>query len=208
MQSHRCKLTASTLNTGMAVGAAAVTAELPKQRNTRSATRLLFRAIGVSVLCVAFGLQIALPTASAEEIRRPEAFTHHYVQLRNIKLHYVREGSGPPLILLHGWPGFWWEWHLNIGPLAKNFDVIVPDMRGYGDSEKPPLDQPKLFGVDYVVDDIDALMEQLNLKQAYLVGHDWAAIIVHKLVRLFFFCVFLVLVFVLFVFVVGLVFCC
>jgi pimeloyl-ACP methyl ester carboxylesterase len=84
---------------------------------------------------------------------------------------------------MHGWPGFWWEWHLNIGPLAKNFDVIVPDMRGYGDSEKPPLDQPKLFGVDHVVDDIDALMEQLNLKDAFLVGHDWAAIVVHKLVR-------------------------
>src|SRR5919109_5676317 len=134
------------------------------------------------ILCGGFALGAALPGA-AEELRRPEAFTHHYAKLPEIRLHYVREGSGPPLILLHGWPGFWWEWHLNIGPLAQNFDVIVPDMRGYGDSEKPPLDQPKLFGPDYVVEDLDALMEQLQIKQAYLVGHDWAAAIVHKLVR-------------------------
>jgi pimeloyl-ACP methyl ester carboxylesterase len=140
-------------------------------------------AVLALALCAALGLGVVLPAASAEELRRPEAFTHHYAQLRDIRLHYVREGSGPPLILLHGWPGFWWEWHLNIGPLAKSFDVIVPDMRGYGDSEKPPLDQPRLFGVDHVVDDIDGLMEKLQIKRAYLVGHDWAAIVVHKLVR-------------------------
>ena len=152
-------------------------------RRAESAKRLVSLAILAWAFCTAFGLEMALPAASAEELRRPEAFTHHYAQLHDIKLHYVREGSGPPLILLHGWPGFWWEWHLNIGPLARSFDVIVPDMRGYGDSEKPPLDQPRLFGVDHVVDDIDGLMEQLQIKRAYLVGHDWAAAIVHKLVR-------------------------
>jgi pimeloyl-ACP methyl ester carboxylesterase len=134
------------------------------------------------VLCGGLALGVALPVA-AEELRRPEAFTHHDAQLHDVRLHYVREGSGPPLILLHGWPGFWWEWHLNIGPLAEHFDVIVPDMRGYGDSEKPPLDHPQRFGPDSVVEDLEALMEQLHITRAYLVGHDWAAIIVHKLVR-------------------------
>ena len=142
----------------------------------------LIGAICGLVLSSAVAFGVVRPVA-AEELRRPEAFTHHYAQLRDIKLHYVREGSGPPLILLHGWPGFWWEYHRNIGPLAKDFDVIVPDMRGYGDSEKPPLDQPKLFSPDYVVDDIDALMAHLKIDQAYLVGHDWAAIILHKFVR-------------------------
>jgi pimeloyl-ACP methyl ester carboxylesterase len=42
-------------------------------------------------------------------VRRPEEFSHHYAQLDGIKIHYVREGSGPPLLLMHGWPGFWWE---------------------------------------------------------------------------------------------------
>ena len=72
-------------------------------------------------------------------VRRPEEFSHHYAQLEDIRIHYVREGSGPPLLLMHGWPGFWWEWYKCISALAESFDVIAPDMRGYGDSEKPDL---------------------------------------------------------------------
>ena len=72
-------------------------------------------------------------------VRRPEEFSHHEAQLDGIRIHYVREGSGPPLVLMHGWPGFWWEWYKCIGALADDFDVIAPDMRGYGDLEKPDL---------------------------------------------------------------------
>jgi pimeloyl-ACP methyl ester carboxylesterase len=116
-------------------------------------------------------------------IRRPEDFHHHFAQLSNIKLHYVREGSGPPIVLCHGWPGYWWEWHMNISPLAENFDVIVPDMRGHGDSEKLPLNQIELFHINHVVDDWVHLLDYLDIKKAYFVGHDYAAIGLHKLVR-------------------------
>ncbi len=116
-------------------------------------------------------------------IRRPEDFQHHFAQLPDIKLHYVREGSGMPILLCHGWPGFWWEWHMNIGPLSKDFDVIVPDMRGYGDSEKPPLNQIGLFHINHVVDDWVHLLDHLGIDKAYFAGHDWAAIGIHKLVR-------------------------
>jgi pimeloyl-ACP methyl ester carboxylesterase len=78
-------------------------------------------------------------------VRRPEEFTHHEAQLDGIKIHYVREGRGPPLLLMHGWPGFWWEWYKCIGALAADFDVIAPDMRGYGDSEKPDLSDLSRF---------------------------------------------------------------
>ena len=44
-------------------------------------------------------------------IRRPESFRHREASLPGIKIHYVREGSGPPLLLMHGWPGFWYEWY-------------------------------------------------------------------------------------------------
>ena len=66
-------------------------------------------------------------------------FNHNEITVNGIKLHYVRQGHGEPLLLVHGWPGFWYEWHLNIGPLAEHFDVIVPDMRGYAYSDKPEL---------------------------------------------------------------------
>ena len=44
-------------------------------------------------------------------LRRPEDFSHHEADLPGARIHYVREGSGPPLLLLHGWPGFWYEYH-------------------------------------------------------------------------------------------------
>lgn len=116
-------------------------------------------------------------------IRRPEDFTHHEAQLPGVRLHYVREGSGPPLVLLHGWPGFWWEWHKVIGDLAEGYDVIVPDLRGYGDSEKPDLADPSLYGAEHAIDDIDALLGALGIDRAYVVGHDWSAILMHKFVR-------------------------
>lgn len=116
-------------------------------------------------------------------IRRPEDFKHFEQQLAGVKLHYVREGSGPPLVLLHGWPGFWYEWHKVIGPLAEHYDVIVPDHRGYGSSEKPDLNDPSLYTIEHAIDDIDALLSALKIDKAYLVGHDWSALVMHKFVR-------------------------
>lgn len=116
-------------------------------------------------------------------LRRPEDFDHFEQQLPGVKLHYVREGSGPPLVLLHGWPGFWWEWHKVIGELAQDYDVIVPDLRGYGDSEKPDLDDASLYTLEHAIDDIDALLGALDIEQTYIVGHDWSALLMHKFVR-------------------------
>jgi pimeloyl-ACP methyl ester carboxylesterase len=116
-------------------------------------------------------------------IKRPEEFHHFEQQLPGVKLHYVREGAGPPLVLMHGWPGFWWEWHKVIDDLAQDYDVIVPDHRGYGDSEKPDLGDVSLYTLEHAIDDIDALLGALGIEQAYMVGHDWAALMMHKLVR-------------------------
>jgi hypothetical protein len=71
--------------------------------------------------------------------------SHHYVAVNGVKLHYVRQGAGEPLLLIHGWPGFWYEWGKNIPALAEHFDVIAPDMRGYAYSDKP--EQPPEVGI-------------------------------------------------------------
>ena len=118
-------------------------------------------------------------------VRRPEEFTHHEAQLDDIKIHYVREGKGPPLLLMHGWPGYWWEWYKCIGPLAEHFDVIAADMRGYGDSEKPDLNDISKFTLDIVTDDYAKLLKHLGIERAYVVGHDYSALIMHKFVRLY-----------------------
>lgn len=118
-------------------------------------------------------------------MRRPEDFKHFEAQLDNIKLHYVREGKGPPLLLMHGWPGYWWEWHKCIGELAKHFDVIAPDMRGYGDSEKPDLSDLSKFHLNLVTDDHAKLLKHLGIDKAYVVGHDYSALVMHKFVRVY-----------------------
>ena len=64
-------------------------------------------------------------------------WNHCYADLPDLRVHYVRHGQGKPLFLIHGWPEFWYAWHKNIPHLAKKFDVIVPDLRGFGDTEKP-----------------------------------------------------------------------
>jgi pimeloyl-ACP methyl ester carboxylesterase len=116
-------------------------------------------------------------------LRRPDEFTHHEAQLDGIKIHYVREGRGPPLILMHGCPGFWWEWYKCIGTLANDFDVIAPDMRGYGDLEKPDLRDISKYHLNVVTDDHAKLLQHLGIAQAYMVGHDFSALIMHKFVR-------------------------
>ena len=75
------------------------------------------------------------------------AWNHRHVWSANgIGIHYVRHGNGYPLVLLHGWPEFWYTWRKNIPVLAGEFDVVAPDLRGFGDTDKPGLpDPPKSF---------------------------------------------------------------
>jgi pimeloyl-ACP methyl ester carboxylesterase len=60
-------------------------------------------------------------------------FSHHTASVNGIQLHYIIGGHGDPVVLLHGWPETWYEWHKVIPALAKNYTVIAPDLRGLGD---------------------------------------------------------------------------
>jgi pimeloyl-ACP methyl ester carboxylesterase len=95
-------------------------------------------------------------------------FSHHMASVNGIQLHYVIGGQGDPIVLLHGWPQTWYEWRHIMPVLAKNYTVIVPDLRGLGDSSKP------LTGYDgkTVAEDIHQLVTQLGFKTIFLVGHD------------------------------------
>jgi alpha/beta hydrolase fold len=64
-------------------------------------------------------------------------FSHHMATVNGIQLHYVMGGEGDPVVLLHGWPQTWYEWRHVMPALAKNYTVIVPYLRGLGDSSKP-----------------------------------------------------------------------
>lgn len=117
------------------------------------------------------------------QMRHPDNFSHSFARLNGIDLHYVREGKGDPIVLVHGWPGFWWEWNQIIGPLAENFDVIAIDMRGFGDSEKPDLSDIRQYSTNNVVEDISELLDELGLESSNFVGHDYGSIVLHKFIR-------------------------
>jgi pimeloyl-ACP methyl ester carboxylesterase len=96
------------------------------------------------------------------------AFSHHMATVNGIQLHYVMGGKGDPVVLLHGWPETWYSWHRVMPDLAKNYTVIVPDLRGLGDSSKPPTG----YDGKTVAEDIHQLVGKLGFKTIFLVGHD------------------------------------
>ena len=95
-------------------------------------------------------------------------WNHRTAKVNGINIHYVTHGQGSPVILLHGWPEFWYGWRRVIPVLAEQFQVIAPDMRGFGYSDKP------LSGYDSrtVADDIYLLARSLGHLSVALVGHD------------------------------------
>jgi haloacetate dehalogenase len=104
------------------------------------------------------------------------ALEHGMATVNGIRLHYVREGQGPPLVLLHGWPQTWYCWRKLLPPLAQRFTVVAPDLRGYGLSDKPPggYDKRTMAG------DVRALLQGLGHRRVALVGHDRGARVAHR----------------------------
>lgn len=109
-------------------------------------------------------------------------WTHHFATVGGVRLHYVRQGTGVPVILLHGWPGFWYEWAPVIPQLAARHDVIVPDLRGFAYSDKPDL-PPDGYSRATVAEDVAALARQLGFARLALVAHDLGSIVAQTLVR-------------------------
>jgi pimeloyl-ACP methyl ester carboxylesterase len=95
-----------------------------------------------------------------------------YAEVGEVRLHYVEAGDGPLVVLLHGFPEFWFGWRLQIAPLAAaGFRVVAPDMRGYNLSSRPAGVAP--YAADKLADDVRGLIRALGAESALLVGHDW-----------------------------------
>jgi pimeloyl-ACP methyl ester carboxylesterase len=106
-------------------------------------------------------------------------FSHHRTAVGDVRLHYVRGGEGEPLILLHGWPTTWWEWHKVMPGLAENFDVIAVDTRGLGDTTRPEGGYDK----ETIGGDIVALARKLGLTRFSIAGHDLGGQIAFAIAR-------------------------
>ena len=104
----------------------------------------------------------------------PDAFSHCHVQANGIRLHYVQEGSGPLVILLHGFPYLWYMWRHQIRALAEaGYRVVAPDIRGFGRSDTPT--GPDAYDMIHCVGDLVGLMRELGQTSAVVIGHDLGA---------------------------------
>jgi len=111
---------------------------------------------------------------------------HHYVDVvGGLKLHYVREGQGEPVLLLHGWPGFWYDWSKVMPLLRDRADVIVPDFRGFGLSDKPNMDPVDGYSPAALVGDLISMLDHLGLNQVTVAAHDIGATIAQTLAQTF-----------------------
>jgi epoxide hydrolase 4 len=99
-----------------------------------------------------------------------------YADLSETRLHYVEAGEGPLVVLLHGFPEFWYGWRFQIPALAAaGFRVVAPDMRGYNTSSKPP--GVAAYDVDRLAVDVRDLIQERGAQAARVAGHDWGAVV-------------------------------
>ncbi|CCH27635.1 alpha/beta hydrolase [Actinosynnema sp. NPDC047251] len=107
-------------------------------------------------------------------VRVPGPWTHRDVSANGIRLHVAELGDGPLVLMLHGFPEFWWSWRHQLVALADaGFRAVAVDLRGYGDSDKPPrgYDGFTLAG------DVAGLVKALGAAKAHVVGHAWGGLL-------------------------------
>jgi pimeloyl-ACP methyl ester carboxylesterase len=152
-----------------------------------------FGRLQLTAICI---LRAAVPCVNAQyplTASEPSTstITHHSARVNGVKYHYALSGSGPAVVLLHGWPVTWLHWHRIIPHLSKQYTVIAPDLRGLGSTERPESG----YDERTVAEDIYQLVRHLGHQRINLVGHDVGGMVafalahehphtVHKLVIL------------------------
>jgi len=106
-----------------------------------------------------------------------DTFTSRYIDVGDVRLHAVVGGGGPPLLLVHGWPGSWYYWRLVMPSLARDFEVIAVDQRGIGLSGKPE----EGYDAGTLANDLAGLMDALGHERFAAVGVDTGMLIGYAL---------------------------
>ncbi|HKB37558.1 MAG TPA: alpha/beta hydrolase [Gemmataceae bacterium] len=110
------------------------------------------------------------PHTTAEQL--PGDWDHREAVVNGVRLHYVEAGHGPLVVLLHGFPEFWYCWRFQIPALVgAGFRVIAPDLRGYNLSDKPP--GVASYRLPLLSQDVAELIRHAGVERAAVAGHDW-----------------------------------
>src|SRR5688500_9823196 len=133
-------------------------------------TSKLFLAIASS--CVGVLALATTFSAGAADTDLYDRVEHGYVQSEGgVKIHYATLGHGPLVVMIHGFPDFWYSWRHQMEGLADQYQVVAVDQRGYNLSDKPK--GVESYDMRLLVGDIAAVIKHLGKEKATIVGHDW-----------------------------------
>ena len=113
---------------------------------------------------------IVMPAADLEQ--RVE---HGYADSNGVKIHYASLGKGPLIVMIHGFPDYWYTWRHQMEALSQNYQVVAIDLRGYNLSDKPK--GVENYDMRLLVGDVAAVLRHLGREKAIIVGHDWGGAI-------------------------------
>ena len=118
-------------------------------------------------------LSLATPMAVAadDHTTLAQEVSHHYADNNGVKIHYVKAGSGPLVVMIHGFPDYWYSWRHQMNGLKKDFTVVAMDQRGYNRSDQP--EGVDAYDMQNLVSDVVAVIRDTGAQRATVVGHDW-----------------------------------
>lgn len=111
--------------------------------------------------------------ANAEDVW--DAVDHSYADNNGVKIHYASTGEGPLVIMIHGFPDFWYSWRHQMDGLKDQFTVVAIDQRGYNRSGQP--EGVESYDMSLLVSDVAAVIKHLGQEKATIVGHDWGGVV-------------------------------
>lgn len=118
----------------------------------------------------------AVVAASAEAVLAEENLGEDgFADSGGVKIHYVTKGQGPLVVMIHGFPDFWYSWRAQMPALSEKFQVVAIDQRGYNKSDKP--EGVENYTMDKLVADIVAVVRHFGREKAIIVGHDWGGMV-------------------------------
>jgi len=122
-----------------------------------------------------FLIATALIAASVAAANIESKVTHGYADSSGVKIHYASLGQGPLIVMIHGFPDFWYTWRDQMEALSDKFQCVAIDQRGYNLSDKPK--GVENYDVRLLVGDVVAVIKALGRDKAIIVGHDWGGLV-------------------------------
>jgi epoxide hydrolase 4 len=122
-----------------------------------------------------FPAESPAPAPVATDANVEEHVEHRYVENEGVKIHYAALGEGPLIVMLHGFPDYWYTWRQQVAALCGSYRVAAPDLRGYNLSDKPKGIEN--YGIRALLGDVRAVIRQEGREEAIIAGHDWGGAI-------------------------------